>query len=51
MPDKGNTKDLWVYDMRAGQPAYGKTRPLRREDFDGFDLAYSADEGTHGSAN
>jgi type I restriction enzyme M protein len=23
---KGNTQAVWVYDMRAGQPAYGKER-------------------------
>ena len=40
---KGNTKAVWVYDMRAGQPAYGKTRPLRAEDFAAFEAAYGED--------
>jgi type I restriction enzyme M protein len=40
---KGNTRAVWVYDMRAGQPAYGKTRPLRVEDFAGFEAAYGDD--------
>lgn len=41
--DRGNTAATWVYDMRAGQPAYGKTRPLRREDFAAFEAAYGDD--------
>ena len=40
---KGNTNGVWVYDMRAGQPAYGKTRPLRADDFAAFEAAYGAD--------
>ena len=40
---KANTPAVWVYDMRAGQPAYGKTRPLRVEDFTGFEAAYGTD--------
>lgn len=40
---KGNTRAVWVYDMRAGQPAYGKTRPLRIEDFAAFEAAYGDD--------
>jgi type I restriction enzyme M protein len=40
---KGNTRGVWVYDMRAGQPAYGKTRPLRAEDFSAFEAAYGDD--------
>jgi type I restriction enzyme M protein len=34
--------------MRAGQPAYGKTRPLRVEDFAAFEAAYGDDP--HGAA-
>lgn len=41
--DKGNTKQTWIYDMRADQPAYGKTRPLRSEDFTDFEKAYGSD--------
>jgi type I restriction enzyme M protein len=40
---RGNTRAVWVYDMRAGQPAYGKTRPLRAEDFAPFETVYGAD--------
>ncbi|AMA44632.1 class I SAM-dependent DNA methyltransferase [Pseudomonas alabamensis] len=41
--DKGNTKAVWVYDMRANMPAYGKTRPLTLADFADFEAAYGAD--------
>ena len=40
---KANTPAVWVYDMRAGQPAYGKTRPLKVEDFAAFEAAYGDD--------
>ncbi|MBK0401219.1 N-6 DNA methylase [Limibaculum sp. M0105] len=46
--DKANTEAVWVYDMRAGQPSYGKTRPLRIEDFAEFKAAFGDDE--HGGA-
>jgi type I restriction enzyme M protein len=41
--DKGNTKAVWVYDMRANMPAFGKTRPLTVADFADFEAAYGAD--------
>ncbi|UPF03398.1 type I restriction-modification system subunit M [Pseudomonas mosselii] len=41
--DKGNTKAVWVYDMRANMPAYGKTRPLTIADFTDFEAAYGSD--------
>ena len=34
--DKGNTKAVWVYDLRANMPAFGKTRPLTVADFADF---------------
>lgn len=40
---KGGTEAVWVYDMRAGAPSYGKTRPLRTEDFAEFEAAYGDD--------
>lgn len=43
MTPRGNTGAVWVYDLRAGQPAYGKTRPLRAEDFAPFEAAYGVD--------
>jgi type I restriction enzyme M protein len=41
--DKANTKAVWIYDMRANMPAFGKTRPLTVEDFAEFELAYGDD--------
>ena len=41
--DRGNTKKIWVYDMRANMPGFGKTRPLTNEDFLHFETAYGDD--------
>ena len=41
--DKANTKAVWVYDMRANMPAFGKTRPLTAEDFAEFEKVYGND--------
>jgi type I restriction enzyme M protein len=41
--DKGNTKETWIYDMRAGQPAFGKTRTLTANDFAAFENAFGVD--------
>ena len=42
--DKGNTKNVWVYDMRANMNAFGKTRLLTVADFTPFETAFGADE-------
>jgi type I restriction enzyme M protein len=47
LSDKGNTKAVWFYDMRAGQPVYGKTRPLQGSDFSAFEETYGADPNGH----
>jgi type I restriction enzyme M protein len=41
--DRGNTKSVWVYDMRANMNTFGKTRPLTVADFADFEVAYGAD--------
>lgn len=46
--DKANTQAVWIYDLRANMPAFGKTRPLTRADFDDFEKAFGADP--HGKA-
>ncbi len=47
--DKANTKEVWVYDMRANMNAFGKTRQLTPADFEPFETCYTArtrkDEG------
>jgi type I restriction enzyme M protein len=42
-PTEDATKAVWFYDMRSGAPAYGKTNPLKRADFDGFVRAFGDD--------
>lgn len=39
--DKGNTKEVWIYDLRNDMPSFGKTNPLKREDFDDFVICYA----------
>lgn len=41
--DTGNTKAVWVYDLRAHMPAFGKTRPLTVDDFAEFEAAFGND--------
>jgi type I restriction enzyme M protein len=48
----GTTKAVWVYDLRANMPAFGKTAPLTPEHLAPFMVAYCAsprrDEGEAG---
>jgi type I restriction enzyme M protein len=41
--DTANTKAVWVYDLRANMPAFGKTAPIAAEHFAEFEAAYGAD--------
>jgi type I restriction enzyme M protein len=41
--DKDNTKELWVYDMRANMPQYGKRTALTREHFAEFEAGFGND--------
>ncbi len=41
--DKGNTKEVWFYDMRANMPQFGKRTELKRDHFAEFEAAYGAD--------
>lgn len=40
--DEGNTKDVWIYDLRSNMPSFGKTNPLTREHFNEFVECYCA---------
>lgn len=40
--DKGNTKEVWFYDLRTNMPSFGKTNPLKKEHFAAFEAAYEA---------
>ncbi|MGM4877062.1 N-6 DNA methylase [Bradyrhizobium sp. 956_D2_N1_5] len=42
-PTKDATEAVWIYDMRSGAPAYGKTNTLKPADFDDFVHAFGAD--------
>lgn len=42
--DKGNTKEVWFYDMRTNMQNFGKTMPLKQEHFNDFIKAYTAEE-------
>jgi len=42
--DKDNTKEVWFYDLRTNMPSFGKTNPLKKEDFVNFEAAYEAED-------
>lgn len=42
--DKGNTKEVWFYDLRTNMPSFGKTNPLKKKDFADFEEAYTAED-------
>lgn len=42
--DKGNTKEVWFYDLRTNMPSFGKTTPLKTEHFADFEAAYAAED-------
>ncbi len=41
--DKGNTREVWVYDLRANMPQFGKRTALTREHFADFEKAFGKD--------
>jgi type I restriction enzyme M protein len=41
--DKGNTKEVWVYDLRANMPQFGKRTVLTRQHFAAFEAAFGDD--------
>lgn len=41
--DVGNTKAVWIYDMRTNAPAFGKRTPFTREYFTGLEKAFGND--------
>lgn len=38
--DKGNTKEVWVYDLRANMPSFGKRTEFTRSYFADFEKAF-----------
>jgi type I restriction enzyme M protein len=41
--EKGNTKNIWIYDMRANMPNFGKRTPLTKQHFKEFEDAFGED--------
>lgn len=41
--DRGNTREVWFYDLRTNMPSFGKTTPLKQEHFAGFEKAFEAE--------
>lgn len=41
--EKGNTQEIWVYDMRANMPQFGKRTQLTRQHFAEFEVAFGDD--------
>jgi len=41
--DKGNTRNVWIFDMRSNMPSFGKRTPFTREHFAEFEKAYGED--------
>lgn len=41
--DSGETKKVWICDLRANMPAFGKTSPLTLETFADFEAAFGDD--------
>ena len=39
---EGSTQEVWVYDLRANMPRFGKRTPLTRQHFAEFEAAYAA---------
>ena len=42
-PKSDATQAVWIYDIRTGAPAYGKTNPITERDFAGFMEAFGDD--------
>jgi len=41
--ETANTKAVWIYDLRAQMPKFGKTTPLTEAHFEGFEKAFGQD--------
>jgi type I restriction enzyme M protein len=41
--DTGNTKQVWIYDLRSNLPTFNKSNPLARAHFAEFEKAFGSD--------
>lgn len=46
-PARDATEAVWIYDLRSGAPAYGKTNPIDDDDFADFIKAFGDDPLGH----
>ena len=45
--DSGNTKNVWIYDLRTNMPKFGKRTPLTKEHFAEFEACFGGEsDGT-----
>lgn len=42
--DKGNTNEVWFYDLRTNMPSFGKRTPFTEKHFTDFEKAYNAED-------
>lgn len=42
--DKGNTEEVWIYDLRTNMDSFGKRNTLKEEHFKDFINAYTAED-------
>jgi type I restriction enzyme M protein len=42
-PDTGNTKEVWIYDLRSNVRTFNKSNPLTRANFSEFVTAFGSD--------
>jgi type I restriction enzyme M protein len=47
--DTGNTKRVWIYDLRSNMPTFNKGNPLTRSHFADFEKAFGSDR--YGKSN
>ena len=46
--EKGNTKEVWFYDLRTNMPSFGKRTPFTRKHFEEFEECYGDDPNGKG---
>jgi type I restriction enzyme M protein len=48
LSDEGNTKAVWVYDLRSNMPQFGKRTQLTREHFAEFEASWAIEDRVDG---
>lgn len=42
--DRGNTKEVWFYDLRTNIPSFGRTTPPKKEHFANFEAVFEVED-------